>query len=142
MSWSTRARAAAVVALALGGAGCLPETQSGDGDGDCTLLRTIFNGNGCERSFDTGDSGGFGFGVDTGPFGDTGGRRRVARPAGKATCDLRDDLCLEGPVEAVRAACAESAYPTSFSLRAAAGGCDGVPVGELDIFSEVTVWTR
>jgi len=141
MSWSTLAGAAAVVALALGGAGCLPATESGDGDGECTLLREIFNGNGCERVFDTGDTGDF-F-IDTGPFGgDTGARRRVARPAGQATCDLRDDLCLEGPVEAVRAACAESAYPTSFSLRAAAGGCDGVPVGELDIFSEVTVWTR
>jgi hypothetical protein len=141
MSWSTRAGAAAVVALALGGAGCLPATESGDGDGDCTLLRQVFNGNGCEGGFDSGDSGDFFF--DTGPFGgDTGGRRRVARPAGIATCDLRDDLCLEGPVEAVRALCAESAYPTSFSLRASAGGCDGVPAGALDIFSEVTVWTR
>lgn len=140
MSWSTRAGAAALVALGLGGAGCLPKTESGDGDGDCTLLRTIFNGNGCEGGFDSGDSGGFFF--DTGPFDDTGDRSRVAPRAGVATCDLRDDLCLEGPVEAVRAVCVDTAYPASFSLRAAAGGCDGVQVGELDIFSEVTVWTR
>ncbi len=141
MSWSTRAGAAALVALGLGGAGCLPATESGDGDGNCTLLRSVFNGNGCEGGVDSGDSGGFVF-EDTGESFDTGGRRRVARPAGVATCDLRDDLCLEGPVEAVRAVCAESTYPASFSLRAASGGCDGVQVSELDIFSEVTVWTR
>lgn len=141
MSWSTRAGAAALVACGLGGAGCLPETESGDGDGDCTLLRTIFNGNGCEGGFDSGDSGYFY--RDTGPFfDDTGDQRRVTPPPRGATCDLRDDLCLEGPVEAVRAACADTTYPASFSLRAAAGGCDGLPVGELDIFSEVTVWTR
>ena len=140
MSWSTRAGAAALVALGLGGAGCLPATESGDGDGDCTLLRSIFNGNGCEGGIDTADTGNVVF--DTGPFEDTGVRSRVARPAGGATCDLRDDLCLEGPVEAVRAACADTTYPASFSLRAAVGGCDGVQAGELDIFSEVTVWTR